>query len=82
MVRYWTICVLVILAMVSTTMIQGCGRGTLGGAAIGAAGVGAAYEYRNKRQMDRLNEDFQAGRISQDEYDRRKRDIESGSIIY
>jgi len=82
MVRYWTICFLVILAMVSTTMIQGCGRGTLGGAAIGAAGVGAAYEYQNKRQMDRLNEDFQAGRISKDEYDRRKKDIESGSIIY
>lgn len=82
MVRYWTICFFVILAVVSTTMIQGCGRGTLGGAAIGAAGVGAAYEYQNKRQMDRLNEDFQAGRISRDEYDRRKRDIESGSIIY
>ena len=26
----------------------------LGGAAVGAAGTGAAYEYSNKRQMDKL----------------------------
>ncbi len=54
----------------------------IGGAAIGAAGVGAAYEYQNKKQMDRLEEDFKAGNITKEEYLKRKEDIKSGSIIY
>jgi len=54
----------------------------IGGAAVGAAGVGAAYEYQNKKQMDRLEEDFKAGNISKEEYLKRKEDIKSGSIIY
>jgi hypothetical protein len=54
----------------------------MGGAAVGAAGAGAGYEYSNKKQMDRLDEDFEAGRIDKEEYLERKRQIEEGSIIY
>jgi len=54
----------------------------LGGAAAGALVTGAGYEYNAKRQMDRLEEDRRAGRISGEEYNDRKRQIESGSIIY
>ncbi len=54
----------------------------LGGAAAGAAGAGAGYEYRTKQQLDRLKEDYQAGRITKEEHDRRKKEIEGGSIIY
>ena len=71
---------LVILLMMLTTGL-GCTR-FLGGAAVGAAGAGAAYEYQNHRQMERLEEDFKAGRISKQEYLRRKEEISKGSLIY
>lgn len=54
----------------------------LGGAATGALVTGAGYEYNAKRQMDKLDDDLRAGRINRDEYNDRKRQVESGSIIY
>ena len=74
--------VFVLAALFFTNLITGCSRGMLGGAAVGAAGAGAAYEYQNKKQMDRLEEDYKAGNIDKNEYFRRKQDIESGSILY
>lgn len=59
----------------------GCNR-FVGGAAVGAAGAGAAYEYQNKRQMDRLEQDLREGRITQEEYEARKEQISRGSLIY
>jgi hypothetical protein len=40
------------------------------------------YEINNKRQMDRLEDDYTSRRISREEYESRKRQIESGSILY
>ncbi|MGA7278178.1 MAG: hypothetical protein WBW79_09595 [Desulfocapsaceae bacterium] len=74
--------ILSILILFVAGTFQGCSKEMIGGAAVGAAGVGAAYEYQNKRQMDRLEEDFKAGNITKEEYLKRKEDIKSGSIIY
>ncbi len=60
----------------------GCSRGFVGGAAVGAAGTGAAYEYQKHKQMKRLEDDFESGRISKDEYLKRKKQISQGSLIY
>ena len=60
----------------------GCSRGFIGGAAVGAGGAGAAYEYSNKRALDGLEHDFNSGRIGKDEYLRRKNEIENRSLIY
>ena len=54
----------------------------IGGAAVGAAGTGAAYEYNAYRQMQKLEEDYKAERISRREYEERKKQIEAGSLIY
>lgn len=54
----------------------------LGGAALGAAGTGAAYEINAHSQMERLEADHKAERISRREYEDRKRQIEAGSILY
>jgi hypothetical protein len=54
----------------------------LGGAATGAVAAGTGYEIQAKRQMDRLDEDFKNKRISREEYEDRKRQIERGSIVY
>jgi uncharacterized membrane protein len=50
--------------------------------ATGAAVGGAAYEYSNKRAMDQLKEDLDAGRITAEEYERRKKEIEGRSLVY
>jgi uncharacterized membrane protein len=50
--------------------------------ATGAAVGGAGYEYSNKRAMDEIKDDLEAGRITQEEYDRRKKEIEGRSIVY
>lgn len=54
----------------------------IGGAAVGGLATGAGYEINAKRQMDRLEEDYRNERISRQEYESRKRQIESGSIFY
>jgi hypothetical protein len=69
--------VLVLLAGLTQTGCQ-----FLGGAATGALATGAGYEIQAKRQMDRLEDDFRNRRISREEYESRKRQIESGSIVY
>lgn len=50
--------------------------------ATGAVVGGAGYEYSNKRAMDELKADLEAGRITQEEYDRRKKEIEERSLVY
>lgn len=62
--------------------LYGCSGAFWGGAAAGAVGTGAGYEIQNKRQMDQLNEDYKNGKISKEEYESRKKQIEKGSIIY
>jgi len=52
------------------------------GAAPSALATGAGYEINAKRQMDRLEDDYRHERISRREYERRKDQIERGSIIY
>lgn len=54
----------------------------LGGAAVGALGTSAGYEYNAYNQMNKLEDDFKAERISRKEYDSRKAQIEKGSILY
>lgn len=49
---------------------------------VGGAAIGGVYEYQNKRALDALEQDFRSGEITQDEYDRRKREISRRSLIY
>jgi hypothetical protein len=69
-----------VLAMLIGLGQSGCAF--LGGAAVGAGATGGAYEYQAYRQMQQLEEDYKAERISRREYEERKKQIEAGSIIY
>ncbi len=53
-----------------------------GNVAVGAGAAGAAYEYSNKRAVDQLEQDVKEGKISREEYDRRRKDIEDKSLVY
>jgi hypothetical protein len=80
--RYGKVGVVVLAAIISSLSLLGCNKWFWGGAAAGAAGTGAAYEYQKKEQMDKLDEQFERGEITAEEYLRRKKEIEEGSIIY
>jgi hypothetical protein len=54
----------------------------IGGAAVGAGAAGAGYEYQAHRQMQQLEEDYKNEKISREEYEDRKKQIEKGSLIY
>jgi hypothetical protein len=69
--------------LIAGALVQtGCSPEFWGGAAVGALGAGGGYEYNSKRQMDRLEDDYRAGRIGREEYQDRKRQVERGSLIY
>jgi hypothetical protein len=54
----------------------------LGGAAVGAGATSAGYEYQAYRQMQQLEDDYKNKKISREEYEDRKKQIEKGSILY
>lgn len=71
---------MMVLVMLVGFSQSGCAF--LGGAALGAAGTGAAYEINARQQLERLEADYKAERISRREYEERKKQIEAGSLIY
>ena len=75
---------LVVVPVVFALAVSGCesrgGSAVLGGVAGAAAGAGG-YELHLKRQKDRVEEDFQAGRIDQREYEIRLDQIQRDSLV-
>ncbi len=74
--------IVTLLSVLMCVMVFINGCGFWGGAAIGAAGAGAAYEYNTSEQLEELEEDYEAGNMTREEYEARKEKIEEGSIIY
>ena len=72
--------ILALLLLLGSLGLAGCEF--VAGAATGALATGAGYEINAKRQMDRLDDDYRGERISRREYERRRGQIERGSIIY
>jgi len=72
------------LAIVCLALLTGCssavGSGILGGV-VGAGAAGGGYEYHLKRQKDRVEQDFKAGKIDQKEYEIRKDQIARDSLL-
>mgnify|MGYP001559168182 CR=1 FL=1 len=57
-------------------------KGGATGTAAGVAGAGAGYELHARRQLQKLDEDLQAGRITPQEYEIREDQIQKGSVFY
>lgn len=73
----------VIACLVLLTGLTGCspvGSGLVGGV-LGAGAAGGSYEYHLKRQKDRVEQDFKAGKIDQKEYEIRKDQIARDSLL-
>lgn len=70
------------VALVGTSLSTACTQSHMTGGLIGGAAVGGAYEYHNKRAIDRLKRQRANGSISAHEYRRRRHEIEDRSLIY
>lgn len=68
------------LAAVMVVFLPGCAY--LAGTGTGVVGASAAYEINAKKQLDRLEKDYKAGKITREEYETRKDQIKKGSLIY
>ena len=73
---------LIVLGVLAAAVALGGCASKAGNVALGAGAAGAAYEYSNKRQVDALERERQEGKISQEEYDRRRGEIEGRSAVY
>ncbi len=77
--------VLLIVLLLSVFLVSGGCESKWGtallGAGGGAAATGGGYEYNAKREMDRIESDFKAGRIDQREYEIRKDQIQRMSVL-
>jgi len=60
------------VACAASLSLTACSPAFLGGAAVGAAGAGAAYEYENSKELRELERAFERGEISKEEYLERK----------
>lgn len=72
----------IVLSVLAAAVALGGCASKAGNVALGAGAAGAAYEYSNKRQVDALERERQEGKISQEEYDRRRGEIEGRSAVY
>lgn len=73
-----------VASLVLVVGLTGCsssaGMGVLGGV-LGAGAAGGGYELNMKKQKDRVEEDFKAGKIDQKEYEIRKDQIVRDSLL-
>ena len=72
---------LLITGVVAALLCSGCSTAFWGGAASGVAGTGVGYEYHAKKEMDRIDTELKAGRMTQEEYNIRKDQIQRLSVI-
>lgn len=68
--------------LVGATLTTACTQRHVAGGLLGGAAVGGAYEYQNKRALDRLEHQWRSGRISDSEYHRRREEIDDRSLFY
>ncbi|MGE0268923.1 MAG: hypothetical protein AB7S78_10775 [Candidatus Omnitrophota bacterium] len=61
--------------------LMGCSGAFWGGTGAGLLGAGAGYEIQAERQMKHLKEDLANGKITEEEYNIRKDQIEKGSVL-
>ncbi len=70
----------VLLLLFGLTLI-GCSGAFWSGAGTGALGGAAGYEISAHRQMNQLEDDLNSGKITRQEYDIRKDQIQKGSLL-
>lgn len=62
-------------------LLSGCSGAFWGGTGAGVLGAGAGYEFQADRQMRQIDEDLKNGKITQEEYNIRKDQIQKGSLL-
>ena len=71
----------ILLVFMVVLLMAGCSGKFWAGTGGGVLGAGAAYEIHLERQMRKIDDDLNSGKIEQTEYDIRKSQIERDSLI-
>lgn len=72
---------LLALALLAAIATSGCSGKFWGGTAAGTLAAGGGYEYNLHQQKERIDKDLKEERITQQEYNIRKDQIERDSLI-
>ena len=75
---------MIMLILASSFTLMGCSSKSgnfLVGATGGGLGAAAGYEYNARQELNRIKSDLDAGRMTQEEYDIRKDQIEKMSVL-
>ncbi len=70
-----------LMAIFMGITLAGCSGAFWGGTGAGALGAGAGYEYQANQAMKQIDADLKNGKITQQEYDIRKDQIQKGSLF-
>jgi len=70
-----------LLVLLLGVALTGCSGSFWGGAGAGVLGAGAGYEIQAERQMKQIDEDLKNGKITKEEYNIRKDQIQRGSLL-
>ena len=70
-----------LLVLLLGVALLGCSGQFWGGTGAGVLGAGAGYEYQANRAMKQIEDDLKSGKITQQEYDIRKDQIQRGSLL-
>jgi len=74
-------CLKILLIFFLGILLSGCSGSFWGGAGSGAVGAGAGYEINLERQMQRIEDDLESGKITREEYEIRRDQIRRDSLI-
>jgi len=69
-----------LVVILGLLLLTSCSGAFWGGATGGTLATGVGYELRAKQQMEKIEDDLAAGRITQQEYEIRKDQIGEGSL--
>ncbi len=72
------------LLLLPLSLSAGCATKTgsaAGGGVVGAAAGGGAYEYRLHQELQRIENDYAAGKMDQKEYQARKDEIQRMQLL-
>lgn len=70
-----------LLILLLGVTLAGCNSSFWGGTGAGVLGAGAGYEYKANREMKQIDDELKSGKITQEEYNIRKDQIQRGSIL-
>ena len=80
--KHWIVLTVLAAGLATVTGCATKGGSAAAGAGGGAFGAAIGYELKAKHELKQLERDFERGKISEVEYEARKKQVKRGSLVY